>query len=163
MRIWRISNHADLNGAGGLRASARWHSRGRPIVYCTEHPAAALLEAVVRLDIAAPTGLPDTFQLLEIDVPRGVRRQRLEVGLLSERWWESEEKTRAIGDAWLASARSALLAVPSAVVPRTTNFLLNPAHPHATRLALASVARYPFDPRLLDGRSARGRRAGASK
>ena len=78
MRIWRISNHADLSGTGGLRASGRWHSRGRPIVYCGEHPAAVLLEALVHLEVSLPEELPDSYQLLEIEVPRGVRRQVLE-------------------------------------------------------------------------------------
>jgi RES domain-containing protein len=157
MWLWRISNHADLSGSGGLRASGRWHSRGRPIVYCSEHPAAALLEALVHLEVGRLEELPDSYQLLEIEVPRDVKRRMLDAKLLSERWRESQEQTRAIGDAWLASARSALLGIPSAIVPRTTNFLLNPAHPHASRLSLVSVSRYPFDPRLFAVRSARRR------
>jgi RES domain-containing protein len=81
----------------------------------------------------------------------------LDAKRLRERWRESEEETRAIGDAWLASARTALLGVPSAIVPRTTNFLLNPAHPHAARFSLVSVSRYPFEPRLFGLRSTRRR------
>lgn len=131
-------------------------------MYCGEHPAAVLLEALVHLEIGRPEELPDTYQLLEIEVPPGVRRQTLDAEVLSERWRESEDETRAIGDAWLASARTALLGVPSAIVFRTTNFLLNPAHPHAGRLALVSVSRYPLDPRLVGPRSARRRRAALS-
>ena len=32
MVIWRIGNHADLSGAGGIRSSGRWHRRGAPVV-----------------------------------------------------------------------------------------------------------------------------------
>ena len=106
--------------------------------------------------VSLPEELPDSYQLLEIEVPRGVRWQVLDTKL-SERWRESEEETRSIGDTWLASARTALLGVPSAIVPRTTNFLLNPAHPHAAPLSLVSVCRYPFDPRLFGMRSTRRR------
>lgn len=41
-RIWRISNYADLEGLGGLKAGQRWHTRGRRIVYCAPSPAAAI-------------------------------------------------------------------------------------------------------------------------
>ena len=44
MRLWRISDFADLAGEGGLLVSGRWHSRGRRIVYLSDHPATALIE-----------------------------------------------------------------------------------------------------------------------
>lgn len=36
--------------------------------------------------------------------------------------------TAEIGDSWLESQSSLALAVPSVVVPRETNYLINPAH-----------------------------------
>ena len=50
MELWRISNYADLSGAGdGLLAAGRWHTRGRRIVYLADHPASALLEMLVHM------------------------------------------------------------------------------------------------------------------
>src|SRR2546429_6312150 len=37
MILWRISNHTTLDGRGGLYASGRWHTEGRPIVYLSEN------------------------------------------------------------------------------------------------------------------------------
>jgi len=68
VRLWRISNYSDLSGPGGLKASGRWHEKGRHVVYTSDHPASALLEAMVHLEIDFED-LPDTYQLLEIDVP----------------------------------------------------------------------------------------------
>ena len=51
MRLWRISNYADLAGTGGLVDNARWHSKGRRIVYLADSPASALLELLVRFDV----------------------------------------------------------------------------------------------------------------
>ncbi|MFL6462844.1 MAG: RES domain-containing protein, partial [Bryobacteraceae bacterium] len=48
--LWRISNHADLAGIGGLRCSARWHSQGHRVVYLAWSPSAALIEAMVHLE-----------------------------------------------------------------------------------------------------------------
>jgi RES domain-containing protein len=51
MALWRISNHADPSGRGGLTASARWHNQGRSIVYPAETPAGALIEILVHLEV----------------------------------------------------------------------------------------------------------------
>ncbi len=133
MNIWRISNHRDLAGGGGLRAGGRWHSPGRPIVYCAEHPASALLEILAHLDVANLAALPDGYQLLEIGVPDAVTIESLPTHALALKWQSDEAATQAIGDRWLAGRSSALLRVPSALVPKVWNYLVNPAHPAATQ------------------------------
>jgi RES domain-containing protein len=146
--LWRISNHVALDGKGGLRWPGRWHSRGRPVVYCTQSPAAALLETLVHVE-AGLGELPARYQLLKIDVPDGGPLERLEVGALPERWTEREEATQTIGDAWLAGRLSPLLLVPSAIVPETMNVLINPLHPSAATLEIAGISSHVIDPRLL--------------
>ena len=54
----------------------------------------------------------------------------------------------AFGDAWLASRRSAMLSVPSVIVPESRNLLLNVAHPDAERARIASIRPFAFDERL---------------
>ncbi|OGA00784.1 MAG: hypothetical protein A2Z64_06350 [Betaproteobacteria bacterium RIFCSPLOWO2_02_67_12] len=148
-RLWRISNHADLTGRGGLRAGGRWHSRGHPVVYTTQHPAAALLEALVHLELDGSERLPRRFRLLEIEAPDALPTGSLRAASLARNWRDDEQRTRALGDAWLRAGRSALLFVPSAIVPRTRNCLLNPLHGDAARLRIVSAVRYPFDARLF--------------
>ena len=70
---------------------------------------------------------------------------------LSEGWQTDFVATRRCGDTWLASAAALLLRVPSGVVGRTDNFLLNPLHPDARNCRILSAACYPFDERLLAG------------
>ena len=149
MKYWRISNHADLSGRGGLRGGGRWHSPGRPVVYLAGHPASALLEVLVHLEIGDVDALPSGYQLLEVIASArvsvvGLRSQRLDAD-----WRDDPGATRAIGDAWLAGGRSTLLRVPSALVPKVSNYVLNPLHPDAARLSIKSVAHYPFDRRLF--------------
>lgn len=149
MKYWRISNHADLSGRGGLRAAGRWHSAGQPIVYLAEHPASALLEVLVHLDIGDVSALPTGYQLLEVMTAVKVSALGLPARALDVTWRDDPGVSRAIGDAWLASGKSALLRVPSALVPNVANYLLNPLHADASRLSIKSVARYPFDNRLF--------------
>jgi RES domain-containing protein len=56
--------------------------------------------------------------------------------------------TQAIGDAWVRSGATAILRVPSVVVPVEYNYLINPAHPDARRIAIGSPMAFPFDARL---------------
>lgn len=145
--LWRISNHPDLRGEGGLRAPARWHSRGRPIVYTAETPTGALLEALVHLEVESVDALPKGYQLLRIVFPDRVPLEEVRLASLPTEWKRRTLLTRSIGDAWLAAGRSAALRVPSAVAPHAFNVLLNPRL--LTGIRVAARNRYPFDPRLF--------------
>jgi len=148
VRLWRISDYVDLSGQGGLIGSARWHSRGRRIVYLADHPASALLEVLVHLEVD-PAELPDAFQLLAVDVPDGIAAERIRQEELATGWKQDFSLTRATGDGWLSAGRTALLQVPSAIVPASFNCLLNPAHRDASAIKVGQIIPAPFDPRLL--------------
>jgi RES domain-containing protein len=148
MFLWRISNHRTLDGRGGLETSARWHTQGRPIVYLAESVAGALLEVLVHLELS-PERFPKSYRLLKIEVPDDLSVEALSQSDLGETWIDDETLTRTLGDQWLASRRSALLHVPSAIAPETFNILLNSAHDEARRLKIVSHREYPWDLRLL--------------
>lgn len=142
MRLWRISNYPDLSGLGGLRFAARWHSKGRPIIYTAEHPAGALSEFLAHVN---REDMPDHFQMLTIetsgDSPPSAPR-------LPEGWIKDLNATRAIGDEWLAGRSSLLLRVPSALVPEAFNVLVNPLHADAGGLKVVGTAKVPLDSRF---------------
>ena len=148
MRLWRISKFADLSGEGGLIASARWHSRGRRIVYLVDHPASALLEAIVHLEIEIDD-LPDNYKLLAIEAPDDIAMAAVELSELQSDWRRNTRLTRSRGDDWLSRGEATLLRVPSAIVAPAFNFLLNPVHPDRAKINLIDVTRIAFDPRLF--------------
>ena len=57
--------------------------------------------------------------------------------------------TMQLGNEWVRAQRSAVLAVPSAIIPAETNYLLNPAHPDFRRLRIHKPVEFTFDPRML--------------
>src|SRR5882757_3150182 len=107
MRLWRISNFANLSGEGGLLASGRWHSRGRRIVYLSDHPASALLEVLVHLEVDVDD-LPVSYQLLAVDFP-GEASETVSMGALPPDWRTNIAVTRQVGDRWLNAGATALL------------------------------------------------------
>jgi RES domain-containing protein len=147
--FWRISNHMDLGGWGGLKFSSRWTTLGKRIVYMAETPAGAMLETLVHFT-DRDDGLPRTYTLIEIDAPDALPIQEL-LPLADTNWRKQMEATQRIGDAWLASLKTPLASVPSAIVPRTWNLLLNPLHSDAEKVRIVSVIRERFDNRLFLG------------
>ena len=61
----------------------------------------------------------------------------------------TRDALQAIGRAWLEEGRSAVLAVPSAVVPAERNYLINPRHPDFARIVIGVPKALDVDVRLL--------------
>ena len=139
MRVWRVCRaaFADLGGEGARLHGGRWNSPGRPVVYTAENPALAILEVRVHLDLE-PELIPDDYVLIEIDV----------AGAACEEVAALPEDPKQVGDAWLAEGRTPVLKVPSFAVPRSANFLINPAHAGRSSVALIGQQKFSFDRRL---------------
>jgi RES domain-containing protein len=129
--------HADLSGEGARLYGGRWNSPGRAMVYTADNPALAALEVRVHLDLPRSL-LPEDYVLLGIDLGDAPLEQIAEL----------PPDPAAAGTEWLASRRSALLQVPSAIVPECSNLLINPAHPEAGQLRVILRRPFTFDARL---------------
>jgi RES domain-containing protein len=145
--LWRISNHIDLGGWGGRKFSSRWTSLGKRVTYMAESPAGAMLEILVHFK-RRDEEVPRTFTLLEIEAPDEIPVQDL-MPLADADWKDRIQMTQCVGDRWLDSRETALARVPSAIMPRTWNVLLNPAHPDSGKVRIESVIRERFDNRLF--------------
>ena len=149
--VWRIVQRkfikAAFTGEGARLFGGRWNSPGRAVVYTAQSQALAALEILVHLDsekllrhyLAIPVTIP--LHLIE----------HLSSSTLPKNWraYPAPRGTHAIGDAWLARAPSPVLQVPSVVIPFESNFLLNPAHPHFSKLRMGKPIPFHFDPRLM--------------
>ena len=140
MILWRLCRrpHADLSGEGGRLYPGRWHSAGRPIIYTAAEPALAVLEVRANLDLPFAL-LPDDYVLVQLETPPGLSLE--EVPALPPH-------PGTIGDEWLTARRTALLRVPSVVVPQASNILINPLHPDAAQAHITAITSFSFDARL---------------
>lgn len=139
-RKWR---QAAFDGEGARLYGGRWNSKGKACVYLAGSASLAMLEVMVHLD---------DYQLLEHYTLLEVALQKSTVMSLSTeslpKDWAVEPapaSTAEIGDNWLESQSSLALAVPSAVVPRERNYLINPEHARFQAL-IDSAAEIAFTP-----------------
>lgn len=113
-------------------------------MYTAGSLALACLELLVNVDyestFAEYVAIPVEFnESLVLRLPRAS---------LPEEWEGSRglPRARAIGDAWLARGSSAVLDVPSRVVPEEPNYLLNPEHPGVASVRIGRPRAFRFDP-----------------
>jgi RES domain-containing protein len=141
------SRHAAkaFDGEGARLYGGRWSSPGTAVVYTSETVAVAMLEILVH--VAYPPIL-DSYSRIEATFPDAFVEDPAD---LPRDWNQSPPptSTQAIGDTWARDRRSAALRVPSAVVPRAFNFLLNPDHPDFLHVVIGTPEPFTFDPRLL--------------
>lgn len=151
MLLWRLqrSVYSVLDGEGARRYGGRWNSPGRAVVYASESLALCALELLVHLDTDL---LPEDLTAFELEASEDIGSESISESQLPASWRESVScnTCRTLGDAWLETARSAILAVPAAVVFHGTNYLINTLHPDAKRIRVVRKEPFRLDPRLLD-------------
>lgn len=151
MRVWRIIPKLHLSrafdGEGARRFGGRWNRLGTRVVYTSATLSLATLEFFVNLDRDTE---PDQLVALSADIPDDVHIDYMKMSSLPKNWrsYPVPEEVQDLGTAWVASGSTAVLAVPSAVIPDERNYLLNPAHPDFQRFHLNKPEVFHFDPRM---------------
>ena len=147
---WRITKrrHARtaFSGEGARLYGGRWNSPGTSVIYIAESQALAVLEVLVHLDSSS---LLEKYVLIQVDFEDSLVSD-LPRSSLPKNWGENPVPTsvQRVGDRWLAEAKTAVLRVPSTLVPGEANFLINPQHLDFKRLNISKPISFRFDPRL---------------
>ena len=154
IEAWRIVKRRyavqAFDGEGARRFGGRWNSPGRPVIYVSESRALATLEILAGLGTTSP--LP-AWVMIGVRFPAQIVTDLGDLlgplGLPDG--WNAAPPTfvtQGIGDRWLEEASSAVLRVPSVIVPAESNFLLNPRHPKFELVEVGEPEELRLDPRL---------------
>lgn len=152
MNLWRIAAETrlysadDLSGGGAAKSPGRWNAETECVVYAAPTIAMAVLETSAYID---SRGLPLNRFIVQISVPDDVwdsREEALDVTKLPPAWSAipAGKASVEIGSRWLASLRSAILLVPSVIVPLEPNALINPKHPDSRRIRAKVLQKFEF-------------------
>jgi RES domain-containing protein len=149
--VWRIipGRYADraFDGEGTRLYGGRWNHAGTSLVYCSSTLSLAALEYFVNLE---PLLAPPDLVAVPAEIPAEVSRSELDAALLPPDWrsYPAPERLQDLGSGWIRSGGSAVLFVPSAVIPRERNVLLNPAHPDFPKIRIGTPEPFSYDPRM---------------
>lgn len=150
MQVYRLSKCEyieDLNGTGARLYGGRWNSKGQAVLYTAGSRSLALLEALVHLP---QKNFQANFCMGELFVPKDIPIKEVHAEDLPEGWNKIPPQIflKKIGDKWLSEGKEALFKVPSVIIPKEYNFLINPLHKEAKRIRLTRSYPYVFDVRL---------------
>jgi len=148
MKVYRISA---VKYAGNLQPSgvgARWNKRGQNVIYASETRSLACLENLVHRSAPELNGL---YKTLIIDLPDDLKTEELMEDQLPDGWNQpgNYKACQEIGSSWFSAKRTAILKVPSALIPQEYNFVLNTEHMDFKRILPAGTEDFLFDPRII--------------
>jgi RES domain-containing protein len=133
-----------FTGEGAAENPGRWNYLEDRVVYCSSTLSLALLEQLVRIRKVQFLRIYSYFEL-EFDAA-------FVMGLKSlPKDWKQvpiPDSTRDRGRVWLNSGQSAILRIPSVIVPSEDNYVLNPAHPDFPKIKIGKSKKLEWDTRL---------------
>jgi RES domain-containing protein len=151
LSLWRISKrkYADtaFSGEGARRVGGRWNSRGQGMVYTSGTLSLAALEVFVHMEVE---DVATMLAWIRVAVPTEVEIEYLELVQLPPDWRSipAPAVLASMGDNWFRAGSTAILAVPSVVIPMEYNYLINPSHPDFMKLTVEPPQPFELDPRL---------------
>lgn len=107
----------------------------------------AVLEYLVHLD---PADASTDLVAIPAEIPDATARRAIAADTLPPTWrhYPAPEHLADLGTAWVRAGTTAVLVVPSAIVPQERNVLLNPAHRDFRGIRVGIPEPFSFDPRM---------------
>ncbi len=147
---WRIVEtlfaYDAFKGEGARRFGGRWNSPGHVVIYTAQSQALAALEILVHVD---SENLLLSYSAIPVTIEENLIC-RLDASRLPRNWraYPTPRSTQLLGDEWITSGGSAVLQVPSVVIPDENNYLLNPLHLDFKKLIIGVPKAFKYDWRL---------------
>ena len=147
-RLAKAKFSNELSGKGAEKTGGRWNSRGVAMIYASESRALCTTEIAVHIPLGL---LPSDYKIITIEIPDSIKIQMLTKNKLPAYWnaIPHPASSQQIGDDFIRKNKSAVLKVPSAVVPGDFNYLFNPGHKDFQLIKIRKVERFAFDSRLF--------------
>lgn len=151
MLVYRIVNEEkrsrDLSGTGAFKFGGRWNNPGVFALYTSEHEALCVLEMLVHVD---ESEMPEHLYILEISLADDAPIISFTEKDLPDNWrLPDNTKLKQMGDKILREGKAIGICAPSAVLPQSNNYILNPLHKDFNKMVrLKKVYKYDVDGRL---------------
>ncbi|MGH7874228.1 MAG: RES family NAD+ phosphorylase [Candidatus Binatia bacterium] len=149
MQVWRVCarRYQRFDGEGARLYGGRWNHAGTTVIYTSASLALATLELFVHVDVDL---LPNDLVAIAAEIPESLAVDTVRPAKLPRNWrrYPASESLKDIGTTWATKNSTAILAVPSAIIPEERNYLLNPAHRNFKQVRIRRSIPFHFDPRM---------------
>ena len=151
LTAWRLVHKRKVDeaftGTGSRRYGGRWNYKGIGVVYVSDSLALAALEIIVHA--ASYQALRD-YVSIKVIFPKALVVDVNDIARLPKDWQADLPpiKLKETGKIWYFDQISAVLKVPSTIIPTECNYVLNPGHPNFKKVAVKQAMPFKFDQRL---------------
>jgi RES domain-containing protein len=127
--------------------AGRWNGYGRKVIYCAESIALAFLENMVRRQ---GIGFNNDFKTMILEIPDDMKIQTIIANDLPSGWrtFTDYSMCQPVGNTWYDDSIFPILKVPSAVLPDSSNYVINFPHPDFKKIKLVKVTDLIPDQRI---------------
>ncbi len=134
----------DISGEGASIYGGRWNPVGNKALYVSQNISLSILEILARTQVKIS---PLNYQLITLEFPDSLMTE-IKISQLKEGWKKHIEYTQWIGEEFLKDNKSLAMQVPSAIVEREYNFILNPLHKDFNKVKILKIEALNLDERL---------------
>lgn len=147
MNVFRITTAQWCKSLTASGYPARWSAKGRFVIYTAGSRALACLENMVH---RSGEGNNFLYKVMIIEIPETVVIKELDEAQLKKDWHTIDNYAycQSIGTNWLNESDYAVLKVPSVVIKKEHNYLINPNHPDFKKITLTGNEDFDFDKRF---------------
>ncbi|RYZ95140.1 MAG: RES domain-containing protein [Sphingobacteriaceae bacterium] len=151
MEIFKIADERYSKSIGASGTPNRWNKSGQFVAYAASSRSLATLEMMARRSCIMPSKIVYKMMVLSFNDDDSLIRH-IKASDLPQDWnkLNAYPKLQEIGSAWYSKQETLILKVPSAIVPREYNFVINTKHPlFSANVNLVRSEAYFWDERLL--------------
>ena len=118
------------------------------MIYTAGTLSLAVLEYLVHVN---PDKIPDDLVSIAGEIPDTLAIDHIAIETLPPNWNDLtlQPVTQTIGTQWVTAGHSAVLRVPSVLIPQESNYVLNPRHPEFAAITWSALEPFAFDSSLL--------------
>jgi RES domain-containing protein len=147
MIVYRITLEKFANGLVASGNPARWNSKDVKAIYTAGSRSLACLENVVH---RSSLGLKEDFRTILIAIPDDLDILKIKISDIDPHWrkYSQYPYTQKLGDEWIRRASTAVMQVPSAIIPEEYNYIINPLHKDFNRIQYLGNEPFNFDERI---------------
>ena len=151
MEVFRITKKKYASGLFAPGVAGRWNENGEEVIYAASSRSLACLENMVH---RSGRGGTISYRTMVIYIPDHLATEQLNLHDLPEKWNGTSlcPECRMMGSEWYRSKRTAVLKVPSAIIPDELNYVINTRHPDFSQIKLVDSLPFLFDQRLFPGK-----------
>ncbi len=148
MEIFRITDDKYSSSLISSGIAGRWNEDNEFVIYTASSRALGTLEKIIRFKSINPK---TTYKVMVIFIPDNSDFiTEIKISKLPINWREisAYSELRQMSRKWYSIKESLILKVPSSIITKEFNYIINTKHPDFKHVQLSLVEDYFFDERL---------------